>query len=318
MPKKITLSSIDAKLESVIDSSLTELKDDELGNHIISINKKYTKGVVGNFLSLFVTIKLNDCSIKNENYFFDDFSKMVDRSETFSIMLKHCRKACRKIEAEGHKCMVYVSDKEIILKFDSLVAIEAKPVVVEPQLTFRDIELDRNSSFIHPVCIEKSILRCYGGFGRAWFEDLEDAMKGSVNVSKQNELQIGVVTKKPRVELVGWKTPMPIPNSRDFSYDCTHFMVTVRDIKTSVDYNVYGYLFEETLAEFNRRLYEYAEQATDVMLKSRGDKYNEFSVASHFLDKSPDAEKILSKYSVKDRNKVISLYKAHLEYEKRR
>jgi hypothetical protein len=179
----------------------------------------------------------------------------------------------------------------------------------EPTLTLRKIEFNKNSSFIHPKnCFEHTSLRCFGGISRESHEKLEDALKYNHTI-----------------KIIGYETPIPKVNTTEFMYQDYHFRVTIKDLTAKKTYFFRGYLFEETVKEFNSRLFQYVEQAIKVVkeqeykLTLHNSLYNVFSIASHYLAncKQSDVDLLLDKYSKKDSQKIIDKCIAHLEYEKK-
>lgn len=246
--------------------------------------------------------------------FYDPYRRVAlipfDKKDKFDykdalIVDEHNRFECLMIDLYPVNRRPYAGwkNKEVVIKQTK----EKVEVETNIGITLRnDIKFDKNCSYIHPTnCVEHTILRCYGGIGREAYEEFEEAL--SLNC----------------IEMIGYETPVPMPGTKEFGYDSQFYRVTFKDIVSNEKYFMPGYLFKETIDEFNERLDKYATYAVEIINKSRSgandhDPYNAYSIGVSYISNSSDekVDKILEKYNKQEEENILNRCEEFLKWSK--
>ncbi len=321
MAKKLILSKSDPTLERLVESVLVEILDDE-HSFIGSVEKEYINDKRGIVFS--TTIRLSDYSLDlNDVYSGVEITPIIDKLDLLSTLFKQFKRACRKIEEEGYNTLIYFNTNSVVINIVSKEAIVTKPIKIKPDVTLRKFEFRGVYSYPNPKtlvpieCEEHYIINCFGGTLEGDYNELLEIIKLPKETVKITSGQIGEVFLKSRVKLIGWETPLPqkLYDVHFCKSDC--FKVTVQDLNNKKLYKMYGYLFKETLDEFNRRLCEYAERAIKVMSDTniyRRDCHIPFTIGTHYMECESvlsEAQRILETYDEDTSLEIVEKCEEH-------
>lgn len=221
---------------------------------------------------------------KKDNFNYSD-ALIVDEYDRFYCLMIDLYPENRRPYAgwKNKEVDIYKTNEKIEIDFNSGITLRT------------DIKLKKNSMYIHPICEEHRILGCYGGLWLKTFEEFEDAF----NLN--------------HIKIIGYETPIPKINTRDFNFDDSFLCVTFKDIVKNEKYFLPGYLFKETFQEFDERLEKYVESTIDIIKKSKNGKYdnepyNPYSIGVNYImsDKYPNRINLLMKHTYDEQKNIIN------------
>jgi hypothetical protein len=191
---------------------------------------------------------------------------------------------------------------------------KAKPIKKESKTpgkslvkaTLKNIEVSSNSNWVHPKnCFGHMVLSCYGGLHRETYENFHYAARTG------------------RLTFVGYETPMPDPESKEFLYSKDFFLASFIDEDKQEKYYAEGYLTEESSKEFYERLNQYMVVALEIFKTKRvgEDKiYNVFSIVSSYIGLElvrDDVKEFMAKIPAEEKLAIQKKRQEFKEYESR-
>jgi hypothetical protein len=229
----------------------------------------------------------------------EEFEKTVEKelTEVYKVKFEFVYTYSEKLNPDRYGIYCIVRPLHFLEEQPIKHKIKTKKLKVPdgPLATFNRIETSWNSNWIHPKnSFFHSVLSCFGGLHRETFESFEQAIKHRA------------------LRIIGYETPIPTPDSKQFLFSKEHFLITLVDDKRQEKYYVEGYLIEEAKEEFRIRLHAYLKGAIEIVRKNKrtssDDFYNVYEIVSNYLSHSsvfPEVLDVLKDYSEADRNLIL-------------